>query len=102
MENVRWACCPSGSELPSVTRRGCLEDSTDRTIALSGSRWMFVRSLEPAEHQIDVLFLVPEGKGNVLQAVRIRNTRDTILAPTEGARACHVMCEVCRLVSDTP
>jgi hypothetical protein len=100
-KNVPWAYCPSGSELPSAIHRDCLEDSTDQTTALSGSRWILVRSLNPSEHTMDVLFLIPEGKGNVLQAVRIADTRNTILAPSEGARACHVVCEVCRLVSDT-
>jgi hypothetical protein len=47
--NLQWACCPSGSELPSATRHDCLEDLKDRTIALSGSRWTLVRFPEPAK-----------------------------------------------------
>jgi hypothetical protein len=47
-----------------------------------------------------VLFLVPEGKGNVLQTVRITDTSDTVLTPTEGAGACHVMREIYRLISE--
>jgi len=47
-----------------------------------------------------VLFLVPEGKGNVLQTVRVANTCDTVFAPAVGARAGHVVREVCRRVSE--
>jgi hypothetical protein len=42
-----------------------------------------------------VLFAVPEGEGDVLQTVRVGNTGDTVLAPAEGARAGHVVGEVC-------
>jgi hypothetical protein len=42
-----------------------------------------------------VLFLVPEREGDVLQAVAIADTSNAVLAPAEGTRASHVMCEVC-------
>jgi hypothetical protein len=47
------------------------------------------------------LFLVPEGKGNVLQAMRVADTSNAILTPAVCARACHVVSEVCREISET-
>lgn len=43
---------------------------------------------------MDVLFLVPEGKGDVLQAVVVGDTGDAVLAPSEGARPRHVVGEI--------
>jgi hypothetical protein len=52
--NLQWVCCPNGNEPPSRTRRDCLEDLRDRTIALSGSRCALVRCPGPAEDQLTV------------------------------------------------
>lgn len=43
---------------------------------------------------LNTLFSVPEGKGDVLEAVRVRDTSDTVLAPAKGARSCHVVREI--------
>lgn len=48
-----------------------------------------------------VLFLIPECKGNILQAVRVAHTSNAVLSPAEGARACHIVSEVCRVISET-
>lgn len=42
----------------------------------------------------DSLFLVPECKSNVHSAVGVRDSRDTVLTPAEGAAASHVVGEV--------
>jgi hypothetical protein len=52
--SLQWACCPSGNEPPSGTRRDCPEDLRDRTIALSGSRCALVRLPGPVEDQLTV------------------------------------------------
>lgn len=46
-----------------------------------------------------LLFLVPEGKGDILQTVGIGDTGDTIFTPTVSTLAGHVMGEVCQDVS---
>lgn len=41
----------------------------------------------PCESQlVNALFLVPEGKGNVLQSMRIRYACNTVLTPAVGSR----------------
>ena len=41
-----------------------------------------------------VILLVPEGKGNVLQAMRVRYTRNAILAPSIGPGPCLIVREM--------
>lgn len=47
----------------------------------------------------ELILLVPEGKGNVLQAMAVRNTGNTVLAPSVCSGSCLVMREVTPSVS---
>jgi len=42
----------------------------------------------------NLLLLVPKSKGDVLQAVRVRDTSNAVLAPAIGARTRHIVGEI--------
>jgi hypothetical protein len=98
--DIQLAYCPSGSGTPSATRRDCPAGSTDQRGALSGSRYESVRTTHSACDSVYVLFLVPECEGDILQAMRVAYPSNAVFAPAEGARTCHVVREVCHMVSE--
>jgi hypothetical protein len=50
------------------------------------------------EFQGNVLLLVPESKGDVLQTMGVGNASDTVLAPPESSRAGMIVGEVYRSI----
>ena len=49
--------------------------------------------------RVNPLFFIPESKCNILEAVGVRDTSDTVLAPAEGARPRHIVREVYQRIS---
>lgn len=48
----------------------------------------------------DSLFLVPEGKGYVLKAVRVRHTSNAVLSPAVSSLSCLIVGEICEMISE--
>lgn len=92
-------CCPHGNVPPWHSHHDYPEGLTNQTDVPSGSRCtpvrLYARTRPTAFKQgLDLLFAIPKRKCNVLYAVCVRHTGNSIFAPAESPRSSVIVGEV--------